>query len=265
MADLGELDRAGAVKIAGAPASGIEDNYLEVDVNGYIGSIIYTASRSAINFGQSTMANSIPVTIASDQSAIPASQSGTWTVQPGNTANTTPWLVTDSSDGPVTPGTAAGKASLIAGQFNTALPTLTTGQQSAIQLDSSGRQLIAPLTNASAVKAQLQDNAGNGINSNNSQLQVRDVINTAGQNRAQSVSTTAAEALGAATILANRKFISITPTNGTVYWGFTNGVTTASGTPIFKNTPAVFSFTDNVHIYLICASGTVDCRIAEGS
>jgi hypothetical protein len=45
--------------------------------------------------GQQTMANSIPVTIASNQSAIgvAASQTGTWTVQPGNTQNTTPWLV----------------------------------------------------------------------------------------------------------------------------------------------------------------------------
>lgn len=35
------------------------------------------------------------VTIATDD-IVPASQSGTWTVQPGNTANTTPWYVTDS-------------------------------------------------------------------------------------------------------------------------------------------------------------------------
>ena len=35
------------------------------------------------------------VTIATDD-VVPASQSGTWTVQPGNTANTTPWLVQDS-------------------------------------------------------------------------------------------------------------------------------------------------------------------------
>jgi hypothetical protein len=34
--------------------------------------------------------------------ALPASQSGTWTVQPGNTANSTPWLVTP------TPGTTGG-------------------------------------------------------------------------------------------------------------------------------------------------------------
>jgi len=38
------------------------------------------------------------VTIASDNTAftVNAAQSGTWTVQPGNTANTTPWLTTSS-------------------------------------------------------------------------------------------------------------------------------------------------------------------------
>lgn len=41
------------------------------------------------------------VTIATDD-IVPSSQSGTWTVQPGNTANTTPWLVSD------TPSTSGG-------------------------------------------------------------------------------------------------------------------------------------------------------------
>jgi hypothetical protein len=61
--------------------------------------------------GQKTMAASTPVVLASNQSSIPVTQSGTWsvfatqsgtwnvgqsgtwTVQPGNTQNTTPWLV----------------------------------------------------------------------------------------------------------------------------------------------------------------------------
>lgn len=44
------------------------------------------------------------VAIASDNTAftVNAAQSGTWTVQPGNTANTTPWLTTD------TPATSGG-------------------------------------------------------------------------------------------------------------------------------------------------------------
>ncbi len=49
--------------------------------------------------GQTTMSGSLPVAIASDQTAVPASQSGTWTVQPGNTANTTPWLATINQGG----------------------------------------------------------------------------------------------------------------------------------------------------------------------
>jgi len=57
---------------------------------------------ASVALGQTTMSASIPVAIASNQGAVPASQSGTWTVQPGNTANTTPWLTTQ------TPGTTGG-------------------------------------------------------------------------------------------------------------------------------------------------------------
>lgn len=78
---------------------------------------------------------------------------------------TSPWITKDQSDGPVTPGTVASFSQLIGGQYNTTLPTLTTTEQSAVQLDSSGRLIISPLTNASIVKAQLQDNSGNGLTS----------------------------------------------------------------------------------------------------
>lgn len=49
------------------------------------------------SLGQAAMAASVPVAIASNQSAIPVTQSGTWTVQPGNTANTTAWKVDGSA------------------------------------------------------------------------------------------------------------------------------------------------------------------------
>ena len=57
---------------------------------------------AAIALGATTMAASMPVVIASNQNPIsvgvtnttfPSTQSGTWTVQPGNTPNSTPWLV----------------------------------------------------------------------------------------------------------------------------------------------------------------------------
>lgn len=49
------------------------------------------------SLGQKTMAASFAVTIASDQTVIPASQSGAWVVQPGNTPNTVAWKVDGSA------------------------------------------------------------------------------------------------------------------------------------------------------------------------
>ncbi len=53
----------------------------------------------------------------------------------------------------------------VGGIFNTSLPILTTGQRGDLQLDASARTIISPLTNTSVVKAQLQDDSGNGITS----------------------------------------------------------------------------------------------------
>ena len=114
--------------------------------------------------GQALAAASVPVvltaaqlttltplsTVAVTQSTSPwvvsgtvaTTQSGTWTVQPGNTANTTAWLVKDNSLGTVAAGTAGTQSSLIGGVYNTSLPTLTNGQQAALQADSSGRLLV---------------------------------------------------------------------------------------------------------------------------
>lgn len=64
------------------------------------------AAWTRLTFGQATMANSLPVAIASNQGAIPVTQSGTWTVLPGNTANTTAWLVTGT--GGTFPSTQSG-------------------------------------------------------------------------------------------------------------------------------------------------------------
>lgn len=311
---------------------------------------------TAITLGQKVMASSLPVTIASDQSALPVSQSGTWTtgrtwtlasgtdsvsaVQSGawnitnitgtvslptgaatsanQTTEITSLQLIDNAAGSVAAGTAGTNSWLIGGVFNTALPTLTNGQQAAFQLDSSGRLIVSPTTqgalaedhnygtvgattlrvasqignatgaadfNAGATGAQtlrtvanqgapnthanawftrLTDGTNDSNLTTNHDLLVADLVNTAGQFRAQSVTTSAAEALGAGTILANRKLLSITPTNGTVYWGFANTVTTTTGTPIFKNQNMVFAVGASLHVYLIAAS-TVDCRIAEGS
>jgi len=98
----------------------------------------------------------------------------------------------------------------------------------------------------------------------NGDLFVRDSINSSSTNAALSVTATAVEAKVGALRLTNRKFISITPTNGTIYWGSTNTVTTANGTPIFKNQCITMAFTDNVAVWLI-GIATTDVRIVEGA
>lgn len=55
---------------------------------------VLTVNGIAPAFGSGVRGATVQrVTIATDD-VVPASQSGTWTVQPGNTANSTPWLVT---------------------------------------------------------------------------------------------------------------------------------------------------------------------------
>lgn len=59
---------------------------------------------------------------------------------------TSPWITKDQSDGSPTGGTAGTFSSLSGGLFNTALPTLTNGQQASLQLDSSGKLLTNAVT-----------------------------------------------------------------------------------------------------------------------
>lgn len=95
------------------------------------------------------------VVALSPNSALPAGANNIGSVNQG----TSPWVVKDQSDGPVTPGTAASFSQLMGGQFNSTLPTLTTGQQSALQVDNNGR-ILADITGS--VSSTPSDLSGNG-------------------------------------------------------------------------------------------------------
>lgn len=277
MADLTELDRANVVKIAGAnPSTGITDNYMDVDVNGNA-RIIATSSGPVTPGAVATNSNlmggqyntSLPSLSNTQQVAIQVDSSGRLIISPTSsssvvTVNNLPTTV-DTNFGTVGASTLRGAAQ-IGNATGAALfgAGTTTAQVLRVVLPTDQTAIPATQSGTWTIKAQLQDNAGNALNSTNNQLQVRDVINTSGQYRAQSVTTSAAEALGAATILVNRKYLSIVPTNGTVYWGYSNAVTTTTGSPIFKNQYFTIATTDNIHIYVI-AGATTDCRITEGS
>ena len=58
------------------------------------------------------------------------------------TQGTSPWITKDVADGSVTGGTAGTFSQLAGGVYNSTPPTLTTGQQASLQLDSAGRLLV---------------------------------------------------------------------------------------------------------------------------
>lgn len=68
---------------------------------------------------------------------VAATQSGTWTVQPGNTANTTPWVVTGSkTNNNAAPG--ATNFGILPTVANAAPPSYTEANQTALSMDLAG-------------------------------------------------------------------------------------------------------------------------------
>lgn len=138
-----------SIAISNFPTT-VDTNYGTVGAN-----TIRTASEignatggADFNAGNSSV-QTLRVVVATNQSAIPVSQSGTWTT--GRTwtlasgtdsvsvvQSTSPWLTKDSADGPVSPGSVASFSQLMGGQYNSSLVTLTNTQQSAIQVDQFG-------------------------------------------------------------------------------------------------------------------------------
>jgi hypothetical protein len=107
----------------------------------------------------------------------------------GNTSLATIATNTSNTQGTVAAGAAATKADLTAGIYNSTLPTLTTGQQAALQSDSNGRLLVGSIASALPAGANLigsttsrtADGAGNLIGSQTNSTQISLNVRTAGR------------------------------------------------------------------------------------
>ena len=131
--------------------------------------------------GQTTKANSAPVTIASDQNI--ALETG------GNLAS----IVTNTNSlnntvGTLSAGTAATKSLAVGGVYNSSTPTPTTGQQLSLQLDGSGNLKISGTVTANlgtidgaalatnqtdgSQKTKIVDGSGNVIGATSNALDV---------------------------------------------------------------------------------------------
>lgn len=96
---------------------------------------------TCIALGQQVMTASVPVAIASNQSSIPVTATGSVTANQGgawSVGQTGTWTVGTNADGSVVPGTAGTKSLLTGCQFNSAAPSLSNGQQVACQTDAQG-------------------------------------------------------------------------------------------------------------------------------
>ncbi len=187
--------------------------------------------------------------------AVQAAQSGTWTVQPGNTANTTAWLVTGTggtfpatqsgtwninnisgtvslptgastsanqllTHTPITPGTAtATKGELLGYQYNSTQATFTDGQQGTVQGSARGALYVA--TGADTFNVTVNSALPAGTNAigklaANSGVDIGDVDVTSVPTDPFGANADAASATGS--ISAKLRFIAATgiPITGTV-------------------------------------------------
>lgn len=79
------------------------------------------------------------------------------------------------------------------------------------------------------------------------------------------VSTTAVEIKVGASVLTERTVVTIQPLDGDIYYGYNSSVTTTTGTKIFQGQFFPFEAEDSLSVWVIAASGTIDCRITEVS
>lgn len=104
------------------------------------------------------------------------------------------------------------------------------------------------------------------IASDQTDVPIKDVMNVAGVNGAITVGTTAVAARVGASNLANRKNLTIHNNSlVTLYWGYSNLVTTANGTPLYSNQIISLDVGPNITIYLIASIAGNNVRITEAS
>ena len=101
---------------------------------------------------------------------------------------------------------------------------------------------------------------------NDDQTAVADVLNIEGTQGTLTVGTTAVEVKVGVNKLTGRKTVTLfNNSNSTIYWGYTNVVTTSNGTPIFKNQTIIWNVGDSLSIYVIAGNANNNTRITEGS
>lgn len=94
-------------------------------------------------------------------------------------------------------------------------------------------------------------------------LNVADVPNTSATYGALTVTNSPVELKVGGSALTNRKLITIQPKGTGIYYGFSNAVTTSTGTEIFKDQTLIIPVGQGISVWLVALAGSVNVRIAE--
>lgn len=98
----------------------------------------------------------------------------------------------------------------------------------------------------------------------NGKIMSADISDNGGVQASLTVGTGAVEVKVGGSALANRVEASVyNNSTSTIYYGYTSGVTTLTGTPISKKQHATFKVGPDTSIYLISGSSGNDVRITE--
>lgn len=99
----------------------------------------------------------------------------------------------------------------------------------------------------------------------NDESAVSDIVNLGtGVEGSLTATTSAVEVKVGGSRLTSRKLVTLhNNSSNTIYWGWTSGVTTSTGTPIYKNQMIQWSVGDSQTIYVIAASVGNNTRVTE--
>lgn len=126
----------------------------------------------------------------------------------------------------------------------------------------------APASVANSWPIKITDGTDSATVSSTGDLAVSDGLSDGGVFGALTLTTggTAYEAKVGASRLTNRKSLTITALDD-MYWGYSNTVTTATGTPLYKNQNIIFDIDSDstFQVWLVAAANSKTARITEST
>lgn len=187
----------------------------------------------------------------------------------------------------VTSATANGTFILISAGFSKTRVRASAFTSGTVSVANEGTESIYAVyviqPNASALNANVRNQDGLGVPLTSSPIDshqaldvnviaggsggtpVSDLLVGPGVEGEITVGITAVEVKVGSTRLADRKNVTVLPMDANVYWGYTSGVTTATGTLLFKQQMGMWGASDSAQIWVIADVANRKVRVTESA